>query len=58
MMLTQLLGLGAMAVLMVLELGFTWFDNQYVYLLPLVLMAEEITVARLITRHWRQQGQP
>jgi uncharacterized membrane protein len=58
MMLTQLLGLAAMVVLIVLELSFTWFDNQYIYLLPLVLIAEEITVARLITRYWRQQEQP
>jgi hypothetical protein len=47
---TQLLGMTAMMTLMVLELAFPWFDNQYVFLLPLILIAEEITVLRVIYR--------
>ncbi len=47
---TQLMGLAAMLVLVILELSFAWFDNQYVFLLPLILVAEEITVLRVIYR--------
>ena len=47
---TQLLGLMAMAALVVLELCFTWFDNQYMFLLPLILVAEEISVLRVVYR--------
>ena len=47
---TQLLGLTAMAALVVLELCFTWFDNQYMFLLPLILVAEEISVLRVVYR--------
>jgi hypothetical protein len=47
---TQLLGLTAMAALVVLELCFTWFDNQYMFLLPLILVAEEIGVLRVVYR--------
>lgn len=55
---TQLLGMVAMAVLLVLELSFVWFDNQYVYLLPFLLAAEEIAVTRLIGRQGRRPGGP
>lgn len=50
MVITQLSGLAAMLVLVVLELSFVWFDNQYVYLLPIMLVVEEVFVARLIGR--------
>ena len=47
---TQLVGLAAMMVLMVLELSYPWFDNQYVFLLPLILVAEELSVLQVIYR--------
>lgn len=54
---TQLVGLAAMMVLMVLELSFAWFDNQYVFLLPLILVAEELNVLRVIYR-MKPRAQP
>lgn len=43
-MLTQWLGMAAMGLLVILELSFEWFDNQYVFLLPAILIAEEVAV--------------
>ena len=47
---SQWLGMVGMVILMVLQLLFPWFDNQYVFLLPLLLLAEETIVLRQITR--------
>ena len=47
---TQTVGLYLNLVLIMLELSFTWFDTQYLYLLPLTLIAEEIVIARWIRR--------
>ena len=47
---TQTIGLYLNLALIVLELSFTWFDTQYLYLLPLTLIAEEIVIARWIRR--------
>ena len=44
----QALGMLALLVLMALELSFHWFDNQYLYLLPVILLAEEIVAARKV----------
>jgi hypothetical protein len=35
-------------VLAILELSFSWFDNQYIFLLPLILVAEEISVLQVL----------
>lgn len=43
---TQQWSFCATLVLLVLELGFTWFDNQYLFLLPLILLIEEVIVIR------------
>lgn len=42
----QLLGFVVLMILAALELLFTWFNNEYVLLVPLVLLAEELLVAR------------
>jgi len=42
----QLLGFTALLILAVMELLFTWFNNEYVFLVPLILVAEELLVAR------------
>lgn len=42
----QVLGFMALLVLAAMELLFTWFNNEYVLLVPLVLLAEELLVAR------------
>jgi len=47
---SQWLGMLGMAILMAFQLLFPWFDNQYVYLLPLILLAEEVMVLVVITR--------
>jgi hypothetical protein len=47
---SQWLGMVGMVILMVLQLLFPWFDNQYVFLLPLLLLVEETIVLRQITR--------
>lgn len=47
---SQWLGMAGMVILMALQLLFPWFDNQYVFLLPLILLAEETIVLTLITR--------
>ena len=47
---TQMLGMAAMLLLMAMELVFPWFDDQYVYILPLILIAEEAIVLRVIAR--------
>lgn len=41
---SQWLGMTMMVVLMALQLLFPWFDNQYVFLLPLILVVEELIV--------------
>jgi uncharacterized membrane protein len=43
----QGLGMLALSGLLVLELSFTWFDNQYFFLLPFLLLAEEAFLS-----HW------
>ena len=45
-------GLGALAFVMlaVLELGVMWFDNEYVLVVPIILIVEEWFVARRFTR--------
>ena len=47
---TQVMGMAAMLVLVILELSFSWFDNQYIYLLPLILFAEEVRLLQVIDR--------
>jgi len=47
---SQWLGMLGMAILMAFQLLFPWFDNQYVFLLPLILLAEEVMVLVVITR--------
>ena len=47
---TQSIGLYFNILLIILELSLTWFDTQYLYLLPLTLIAEEIVIARWIRR--------
>jgi uncharacterized membrane protein len=42
----QLLGFGALLILAAMELLFTWFNNEYVLLVPLILLVEEVLVAR------------
>jgi uncharacterized membrane protein len=42
----QLLGFVVMLILAAMELLFTWFNNEYVLLVPLVLLVEELLVAR------------
>lgn len=43
---TQSLGFVALLILAAMELLFTWFNNEYVLLVPLILLAEELLVAR------------
>jgi uncharacterized membrane protein len=50
---TQWLGMAAMTVLLILELSFSWFDNQYIYVLPLILIIEEAIVLQVIGRQVR-----
>lgn len=45
---TQTLGMGALLLLLGLELAFAWFDNDFVYLLPVILLIEEWLVARRV----------
>lgn len=45
---TQALGMLALLLLLVMELTFAWFDNDYVYLLPVILLVEEWFVARRV----------
>jgi hypothetical protein len=47
---TQWLGMAAMAVLLILELTCSWFNDQYVYLLPVILIVEETIVLQVISR--------
>lgn len=42
----QLLGFTALLILAAMELLFTWFNNEYVLLVPVVLLTEELLVAR------------
>ena len=46
----QLLGFMALMILAVMELLFTWFNNEYVLLVPLILVVEELLVARWFAR--------
>ena len=46
----QLLGFMALLILAVMELLFTWFNNEYVLLVPLILVVEELLVARWFAR--------
>lgn len=50
---SQWLGMASMVVLMALQLLFPWFDNQYVFLLPLILIAEEAVALQVINRRWQ-----
>lgn len=47
---TQEFGMLALCLLLLLELAFSWFDNQYIYLLPMILIVEELLVAQRIAR--------
>lgn len=47
---TQEAGMLVLSLLLLLELAFAWFDNQYIYLLPAVLIIEELFVARRMVR--------
>jgi hypothetical protein len=49
---TQKAGLAFNLGLIGMELGFNWFDTQYIYLLPLTLLAEE-----LLTAHQASAGE-
>lgn len=42
----QSVGLAALIVLAVMEMLFIWFNSQYIVLVPLVLLAEELLTAR------------
>lgn len=46
----QRLGFMALLILALLELLFTWFNNEYVLLVPVVLLAEELLVAHRFAR--------
>lgn len=46
----QLLGFLALFVLGVLELALQTFNNEYVFLVPLILIAEELMTARQLSR--------
>lgn len=43
---TQQWSFTANVALMALQLGFTWFDTQYLLLIPLILLIEEVVVIR------------
>lgn len=43
---TQQWSFAANLGLLGLELGFTWFDTQYLFLIPLILLIEEVVVIR------------
>ena len=47
---TQGCGMACLLLLLVMELSFTWFDNQYFYLVPFILLMEELVVAREVLR--------
>jgi uncharacterized membrane protein len=47
---SQWLGMVAMAMLMLMQLSFTWFDTHYVFALPVILIAEEAIVLQVLTR--------
>jgi len=49
----QVYGLILLAVMAVLELFTPWFNGQYVYLTPVVLLAEEVVLARQLVRAGR-----
>ncbi|MEI6031998.1 MAG: TMEM175 family protein [Synechococcaceae cyanobacterium ELA739] len=46
----QVIGFTALVTLGAMELLFSWFNNQYVLLVPLVLLLEELLVARSFSR--------
>jgi len=46
----QAIGFAALVTLGAMELLFSWFNNQYVLLVPLVLLLEELLVARSFSR--------
>jgi hypothetical protein len=46
----QVLGALVLLLLGVLELGVTWFNNEYVLLVPLILIAEEWLTAHRFAR--------
>jgi uncharacterized membrane protein len=50
----QKLGFAVLLVLAAMELLFSWFNNQYVLVVPLVLLMEELVVARRFARHLRR----
>ncbi len=45
----QAIGFAVLVLLGAMELMFSWFNNQYVLLVPLVLLLEEVLVARRFT---------
>ena len=45
----QAIGFAVLVMLGVMELLFSWFNNEYVLLVPLVLLLEELLVARRFT---------
>ncbi|MEB3271752.1 MAG: hypothetical protein VKJ44_08920 [Synechococcus sp.] len=47
---SQWIGMAGVVVLMGLQLLFPWFDNEYVFLMPLILVIEEAMVLRLLQR--------
>jgi uncharacterized membrane protein len=48
--LAQAIGFAALVSLGAMELLFSWFNNQYVLMVPLVLLLEELLVARSFSR--------
>jgi uncharacterized membrane protein len=50
----QRLGFMALLILAGMELLFSWFNNQYVLLVPLILLMEELIVARRFAASQRQ----
>jgi hypothetical protein len=54
----QALGLLALLVLALMELYLYWFNSEFVWLVPLVLIAEEVLVARRFARRSMMECDP
>jgi hypothetical protein len=46
----QVFGFGVLLLLAIMELFLVWFNNEFVGLVPLVLLGEEVLVARRFSR--------
>jgi hypothetical protein len=55
---TQLLGFAVLLLLALMEVFLVWFNNEFVWLVPLVLLTEEaLVVRRFASSASRQRGQ-